>query len=58
MNRPFITIEIQHHELKQAYHRFNQDCSEKEAAWITAWCGRHGIGAGQFMFDATVDELD
>ena len=58
VNKPFITIEIQHAELKQAYHRFNRDCNEKEAEWISAWCKRHGIRTGCFRFNAMVDELD
>ena len=58
VNQPFITLEIQKKELKQAYHRFNRDCTKHEAEWITAWCGRHGIRTGRFQFDALVDELD
>ena len=58
VNRPFITLEVQKNELKQAYHRFNRDCTRQEAEWITAWCGRHGIRTGRFQFNALVDELD
>lgn len=58
VNQPFITLEIQKNELKQAYHRFNRDCTRQEAEWITAWCDRHGIRTGRFQFNALVDELD
>ena len=57
VNMPFITIEIQGNTLKQAYHRFNKDCTKKEAEWISAWCQRHGISTGRFRFDALVDDL-
>ncbi len=57
VNTPFITIEIFKGELMQAYHRFNKDCTEEEAAWITEYCRRHGIKTGKFAFDADVDEL-
>ena len=30
-NTPFITLEIYEGELTQAYHRFNEDCTEEEA---------------------------
>ncbi len=57
VNAPFITIEIQGNELKQAYHRFNHDCSDEEAVWITAWCHRHEIHTGRFKFNHHVDDL-
>ena len=57
VNAPFITIEIYHGELMQAYHRFNEDCTPEEAAWIRAYCKRHGIYTDKFKFDAAVDQL-
>ena len=57
VNQPFITIEIYHGELMQAYHRFNKDCTPDEAAWILAYCERHGIKANRYQFNAAVDEL-
>lgn len=56
-NSPFITIEIFHNELMQAYHRFNADCSPDEAKWILDYCDRHGISRGNFRFDNDIDEL-
>ncbi len=57
VNQPFITIEIYHGELMQAYHRFNKDCTPDEAVWILAYCERHGIKANRYQFNAAVDEL-
>ena len=57
VNMPFITIEVQKNTLKQAYHRFNEDCTKEEAEWISAWCQRHGISTGRFRFNALVDDL-
>ena len=57
VNQPFITIEIYHGELMQAYHRFNKDCTPDEAGWILDYCKRHGIKVGKFKFNADVDEL-
>ena len=57
VNTPFITIEIFEGELMQAYHRFNKDCTEEEAEWITEYCRRHGIKTGKFTFNADFDEL-
>ena len=57
VNMPFITIEVQKNTLKQAYHRFNKDCTKAEAEWISAWCQRHGISTGRFRFNALVDDL-
>lgn len=56
-NKPFITIEIYKGELMQAYHRFNSDCTDEEAAYIRDYCVRHGIGLGKFKFNYLVDEL-
>ena len=56
-NTPFITIEIYGKELKQAYHRFNTDCTEDEAGWIKEYCERHDIGRTGFSFDARRDLL-
>ena len=56
-NTPFITIEIYGNELKQAYHRFNTDCTEDEAGWIKEYCERHNIGRTGFCFDARRDLL-
>lgn len=57
INTPFITIEVYHGELMQAYHRFNEDCNSEEARWIRDYCYRHGISTEKFTFDATVDLL-
>lgn len=57
VNKPFITMEIQGNELKQAYHRYNKDCTKEEAAWIIAYCEKHGISTGQFHFDYRRDLL-
>ena len=57
VNKPFITIEVYHGELMQAYRRFNVDCTPEEAAWIRDYCKRHGIKTGKFKFNAAVDEL-
>ena len=57
VNKPFITIEIQNNELKQAYHRYNEDCTPEEAAWITDFCEEHGISTGNFHFDQRLDLL-
>ena len=43
INRPFITMEIFGDQLMQAYHRFNEDCTEEEGDWIREYCDRHGI---------------
>lgn len=56
-NAPFITIEIYENELKQAYHRFNTDCTADEAEWIRAYCRRHGIGCSGFAFNVHQDLL-
>jgi hypothetical protein len=56
-NTPYITIEIFHNELMQAYGRFNEDCSSDEAKWIRNYCERHGIGCKKFMFDREIDQL-
>lgn len=58
VNMPFITLEIQRNMLKQAYHRFNQDCTPEEAEMVKAWCKHHGILTGLFTFNVMVDELD
>jgi CO dehydrogenase/acetyl-CoA synthase delta subunit len=55
VNDPFITIEIFDDELRQAYHRFNEDCTPEEADWIRKYCKRHGIGMGKFEFNIDVD---
>lgn len=47
-NAPFITIEIFHNTLMQAYHRFNEECTREEKDWILDYCDRHGIGKGNF----------
>lgn len=57
VNKPFITVEVYHGELMQAYRRFNVDCTPEEAAWIRDYCKRHGIKTGKFKFNAAVDEL-
>ncbi len=57
VNTPFITMEIFRNELVQAYHRFNEDCTPQEAAWIRKYCERHGIVSSRFQFDNAVDEL-
>ena len=57
VNTPFITMEIYHNELMQAYHRFNEDCTLEEAGWINEYCKRHGVKTGKFIFDARHDEL-
>ena len=56
-NVPFITIEIYENKLMQAYHRFNEDCTPKEAEWICDYCDRHGIELGKFKFHNDIDEL-
>jgi hypothetical protein len=56
-NTPYITIEIFHNELMQAYGRFNADCNSDEAEWIKNYCDRHGIGRSKFKFDRDVDQL-
>lgn len=56
-NTPFITIEIYGNTLMQAYHRFNEDCTPKEAEWIHDYCDRHGIEWGNFKFNNDIDEL-
>ena len=57
VNMPFVTIEVQKNTLKQAYHRFNKDCTKEESEWISAWSKRHGISTGRFRFNALVDDL-
>jgi len=57
VNDPFITIEIFENELKQAYHRFNEDCTPEEADWIRQYCLRHEIGLGSFKFNVDEDQL-
>ncbi len=57
VNKPFITIEIFGNELMQAYHNYNQDCSKEEEKWIRDYCGRHGIKADKFRFNAGIDVL-
>lgn len=57
VNRPFITMEIFNGELMQAYHRFNEDCTPEEAAWIRDYCARHEIGCTKFKFNQALDEL-
>lgn len=57
VNQPFITIEIYKNVLMQAYHRFNEDCTSKEAAWILDYCDRHKIDTGKFKFNVHVDQL-
>ena len=56
-NVPFITIEIFDNKLMQAYHRFNEDCTPKEAEWICDYCDRHGIERGKFKFNNDIDGL-
>ena len=41
----------------QAYHRFNEDCTQEEAEWILKYCDRHGIRRGNFKFNNDIDEL-
>ena len=55
VNKPFITIEIYNNELKQAYHRYNEDCSVDEARWIKLYCDRHVIDSDSFHFDVDLD---
>lgn len=54
-NMPFITIEIHRNKLRQAYHRFNEDCNPEEADWIRAFCKRHKIDASGYHFDKALD---
>ncbi len=56
-NEPFITIEIFDKRLVQAYHRFNEDCTQEEAEWILDYCRRHEIDLGEFVFDRNIDML-
>lgn len=42
-DKPYITIEIYQNRLMQAYHRFNEECTETEMEWIERYCKRHGI---------------
>lgn len=55
VNLPFITLEIFENQLKQAYHRFNVDCSKEEEEWIKAYCKRHGIDSNYYYFDRQID---
>ncbi len=57
VNRPFITMEVYEGHLMQAYHRFNGDCTDEEAAWIRGYFDRHGLSVGRYRFNADVDEL-
>jgi len=57
VNDPFITIDVQHETLMQAYHRFNRDCTPEEADWITDYCRRHRIDTGRFRFNRELDRL-
>ena len=57
VNQPFITIEIFQNELKQAYRRFNGNCTQEEADWIKSYCERHGIDCGHFTFGEGEDDL-
>lgn len=57
VNTPFITMEVFQNELKQAYHRFNIDCTPEEAKWIRKYCDRHEIDYGHFTFGEGVDDL-
>lgn len=59
-NRPYISIEIftdydGKSTLEQAYHRFNEDCTEQEAEIIKEYCHRHKIDTSNFHFDRTID---
>ncbi len=47
-NMPFITLEVYDGKLKQAYHRFNEPCSDHEKQWITDYCERHKIEIESF----------
>ena len=55
VNQPFITIEVYRDKLLEAYHRYNQDCTEEEAAWIRAYCERHDIDASGYHFNRDLD---
>lgn len=57
VNKPFITMEIQDNELKQAYHRYNKDCTKEEADLIIQYCRKHNIGTNHFHFDHRRDQL-
>ncbi|MBQ0028385.1 MAG: PcfJ domain-containing protein [Lachnospiraceae bacterium] len=57
VNQPYITVEIYNNTLMQAYHRFNQDCTQEEAEWIKAYCMRHGIRTDKFRFNVDEDLL-
>lgn len=48
VNAPFITIEVFGNQLMQAYHRFNEACSDEEEAWILEYCKRHDIDTDQY----------
>lgn len=44
---PYITLEVYENRLLQAYHRFNEKCTEEEMDWIAEYCVRHGILIGK-----------
>lgn len=46
VNKPFITMEIHNGQLTQAFHRFDEDCSDEEMLWIMDYCSRHDIACG------------
>ncbi|MBR5800851.1 MAG: PcfJ domain-containing protein [Lachnospiraceae bacterium] len=48
---PYITIEIYHNTLMQAYHRFNEECTDEEQLWIGEYCKRHDIAIAENPFD-------
>ena len=48
---PFITLEVYKNTLMQAYHRFNEECTDKEKEWIEAYCQRHDIAIAENPFE-------
>lgn len=55
INKPYITIEVYRNRLVEAYHRFNEDCTPDEAAWIRAYCDRHYIDHSKYHFNRELD---
>ena len=57
VNKPYITLEVYEGFLLQAYHRYNEDCTDDEAKWIREYCKRHGISTEKYCFNAEIDQL-
>lgn len=55
-NTPYITLEVYKNRLMQAYHRFNEKCTEDEMEWIEKYCTRHGIWMDEGMNGEDIEQ--